>query len=353
MQAYDLLEDLEARGDAALRPIFLVIGEEAFLVDEVIRRLQKTTAIGGIAGFNEDRFVAGEAHVESVLGAARSMPMMAKRRFVFVRGVERWEAKSDDDGRAAPVTKHTKSDSPLDRLAAYAADPCPTAVLVLVATKLHGQRKIVTAAKKGGFIVQCDPLRRGEPGPWVAARAKRLGHPISRSAAEMIAEYGGSDLGSLADAVERLSLYAGPGKPITEDAVATMIAPVKNAAIWSLTDAISARDLAKTLSVMGELELGRNTELPTLGAIASSVRKLTHFADRITSGEPAQAAAEASGFPPFKAREVERIVKNLPKGTLGRWLELCAETDVALKGGARRGSKAVLEGMILAMCAAK
>ncbi|NUP09327.1 MAG: DNA polymerase III subunit delta [Polyangiaceae bacterium] len=345
-----MLDELEARGEEALRPIFLVTGEEGFLVDEVVRKLQKVCSIGGLAGFNEDRFMAGEAHVDTVLASARSVPMMAKRRFVLVRSVERWESRSDD-GEGA-TSKASKAASALDRLAAYAADPAPTAVLVLVASKLHAQRKIVTAAKKGGFIVQCDPLKRGEPAPWLMARAKRVGNPLPRDVAEHIADLVGSDLGALADALERLSLFVGPGATITEDAVSAMIAPVRNAAMWTLTDAICARDLVKTLRVMGELEIGRGAELPTLGAIASSVRKMVHFADHIAAGNNAQAAAEAAGLPPFKARDMERAFKNLPKGTLGRWMELCAQTDVDLKGGARRGSKAVLEGMILSMCAA-
>ena len=72
VQAHDLLRELDERGEDALRPVLLVLGDEAFLSDEVVRRLRKTTAIGGIDGFNEDRFVAGESHVDSVLAAVRN-----------------------------------------------------------------------------------------------------------------------------------------------------------------------------------------------------------------------------------------------------------------------------------------
>lgn len=353
MLAHDLLDDLDRRADAALLPLYLVVGDETFLAEEVVRKLQKTARIGGIEGFNEDRFTAGESHVDAVLGAAKSMPMMAKRRFVLVRSVERWESKAEDGEEAAAPKGRTKAEGPMDRLASYAADPSPACVLVLVATKLHGGRKIVTMAKKAGFIVQCEALRRGEATPWVMARAKRLGHGIDRRAAEHLAELVGNDLGSLADAVERMSLFVGPEAAITEDAVATMIAPVKSATVWSLIDSICARDLPKTMRLLGDMELGRGAELMTLGAIALSVRKLVNLADRLASGEAPQPAAEAAGFPGFKAREMAQTVRSLPKGTLTRWLELLAETDVALKGGARRGSRAVLEGMIVTMCAAK
>ncbi len=152
-------------------------------------------------------------------------------------------------------------------------------------------------------------------------------------------------------AVERLGLYVGEGAPIGEDAVVEMIAPVRTSATWFLNDAICARDLGKAMRVLGEMELGRGAELLTLGAIASSIRKLVHFADELYRGGNPQAAAEAAGIPPFKARETQQAIRSLPKGTLERWLELCAETDVALKGGERRGGRSILEGMIVTMCA--
>lgn len=353
MQAQDLLDDLEARGEAALRPVYLVVGEESFLADEVVRRIQRVSAEGGIAGFNDEKFTAGDVQIGAVLSAAKSVPMMAKRRFVLLRGVDRWEAKADD-GEAKPEPKRgVKTDPPLDRLAAYAADPCPTAVLVIVASKLHAQRRIVTAAKKGGFIVTCDPLSRHNTAPWVANRAKRAGHPISREVAEQIAELIGSDLGALADAVERLSLFVGPGAVISEDAVATMIAPIRTVATWDLTDALCARDLSTALRVLHEMNVAKGAELMVLGAVASSARKMAHFAERLATGDSPQAAAEACGVPSFKARDMARALRGFSRQGMVRWLELFAQTDVALKGGARRGSRAVLEGMILSMCAAK
>lgn len=352
MLADELLRSLEERGEAALAPVFVVVGEEGFLVDEVVRRLQSATHVGGIAGFNDDRYIAGEAnaHVDSVLAAARSVPMMAKRRFVLVRSIDRWEARSGDDGAPAAEAKKGKGESPLDRLASYAADPSPMCVLVLTASKLHAQRRLMTAAKKGGFLVSCDPVKRHQVGGWVAGRAKRLGNPIARDVADHVGDLIGTDLGALADAVERLSLYVGPGKEIGEDAVSEMIAPVRSAMMWDLTDAVCARDLPKALRTLAELELGRGAELPMLGAIGSSVRKLAKFAERVDAGESAEAAAAAAGMPPFKARDTMQIVKKLPRATLSRWLRLLAETDVNLKGGAKRTPRAVIETMIVSMC---
>jgi DNA polymerase-3 subunit delta len=345
MLADELLRSLTERGEDALRPVFLLLGEEAHFAEEVVKRLGRVCQRGGIAGFNEDRFVAGESLVDDALAAARSMPMMAKRRFVLVRSLERWEAKGDDE---KPSKK--KSESALDRLASYAADPSPSTVLVLVAPKLHASRRIVTLAKKEGFLVQCDPLKRQAIPGYVTATARAKGHPIASSVASHVADLMGTDVGAIVDAVERLSLYVGPDAPITEEAVVALVAPIRSAMMWDLTDAICARDTKKALVALSELDMARGAELPVLGAIAGSVRKLTKFQAAIDAGQSAPEAAEKAGLPPFKASSMAQLVKRLPRGTTARWLRALAEADLALKGQARRGGRAVLEGTVLAMC---
>src|SRR6185312_9924141 len=169
----------EAIAEAAagkLRPVYLVLGEERVLVDRAVHALREATQKGGIAGFNEDKFTAGEASIGAVLGACRMLPMMAPRRFVMVRGLDRWEKKEGEDeapARASAAGKKGRPEaSPLDELAEYTKEPPASTVLCLVSPKLHGQRKLVTAAKKGGFLVSCQPLSRDELPRWITRAAR-------------------------------------------------------------------------------------------------------------------------------------------------------------------------------------
>ncbi len=351
MLAEELLAKLEKEGAAALRPVLLALGEESFLLEEVTRKVREVATRGGIPGFNEDRFVAGEAAAESVIGAARMVPMMAERRFVLVRSVERWETKSEEPASTPEKARSKKpSEPPLDRLAAYAADPVPSTVMLLSASKLHAQRRLVTAAKKQGFLVTCDPVKRGAVPSWVQARARARGHAMGRDVADHLADLIGTDLGALEDAVERLSLFVGPSQPISDAAVAKMIAPAKATAVWTLTDAISGRDLGTALSALGTMELSRGEALPTLGVIAANVRRMAKFEAALSGGESPEGAGQAAGIAPFKVGATLSAVRRLPPGTLARWIGLCADADVALKGGSKRGSTSVLETMVVEMC---
>jgi DNA polymerase-3 subunit delta len=335
-----------------LKPVYLVVGEERYLSDRVLAALKDATMKGGIAGFNEDKFLAGEASVDAVLSAAKMVPMMAKRRFVLARGLERWEGKkseSDDDDDAPVDTKGGKGGSPLDALAEYAKAPVPSTVLVLSANKLHGQRKIVTAAKKGDFIVSCEPLSRKELPGFVRKMAKDKGHDIAADVADHLAEIAGPELGYVADAIERLSLFVGEGAPITDDAVATMVTKVRQSTVWELLDALSKRRIDKAMATLSDVVDPRDGGLKLLGAVAWSVRQLVKMESALREGANENEAAARAGVPPFRARDAAQTVRALPRGTLTIWLKLLAEADLALKSS-RRTAQSILETMVISMC---
>ncbi|MDI1448357.1 DNA polymerase III subunit delta [Polyangium sp. 6x1] len=337
-----------------LRPVYLVLGEERYLADEVVAALREATMKGGIAGFNEDKFTAGEASVDAVLSASKMVPMMAKLRFVLARGLERWEKKGDGDedegGRGASEGKRGAKDlSPLDALAEYAKAPIQSTVLVLSATKLHGQRKIVTAGKKEDFLVNCEPLSRKALPMKIRELTKKQGHDIAPDVADHLAEIAGPELGYVADAINRLCLFVGEGKPITEDAVVTMVARVRPSSVWELLDALTRRKLDKALAVLADVVDSKDGGLPLLGLVASNVRKMVKMDSALRAGSNVNEAAARAGIPPFKAQETAQTLKSLPRGTLPAWVRLLAEADRALKGS-KRTPQAVLETMVISMC---
>ncbi len=329
-----------ARGE--LLPVYVVTGDEAFLRDEVVTALRTAALGGGIPAFNEDKFTAGDATVDKVLAAVRTVPMMAPRRFVHVRGADRWDAGGDGAGEE----RDAKREAPLDRLADYAAAPIDSTCLVVVADKLDGRRRFVNVARKGGFLVDCQPLDRGALLSWIMRQFDARGHKVDRQVADVLAEIGGSDLACLSDAIERTSLYVGPGGAVTEAALGECVARVATGDTWSLVDAVGRKDLAGAFKILADAYDSRDHGLPLLGAVAWSVRQLLKFRLALDAGASTDEAARRAGiYPAFRAREVEKKARKLRSQDLSRWLTVLAETDVALKSS-RRSADAVLEDML-------
>jgi DNA polymerase-3 subunit delta len=327
-----------------LRPVYLVTGPEQWFRDQVVNELRSASLGGGIAAFNEDKFTAGETDVDRVVASARTVPMMAPRRFVLVRSADRWDTATSGDGDDA------KKESPLDRLMRYVSDPVDSTCMVIVAAKLDGRRRLATTAKKEGFVVQCEPLDSRKLASWIVAECNGKGHAIDREVAELLGEIAGPELGSVNDAIERLCLYSGEGAPVTEAAVAECVARVRTADTWALVNAVGARDLGGALTLLAEVYDPRDRGLPLLGALAWSIRQLARFQAGTDAGMGQDEAAKAAGiYQPFRAREIAQKVKSFRPRELERWLLVLAETDLALKSS-RRPADAILDNMLTRMC---
>ncbi len=327
-------------------PVWLLSGDEKLLRDQALAAITKASLAGAIADFNVDKFTAGEASVEHVLAATRMVPMMAKRRLVIVRGLERWDASASGEGSE----EDNKSLPPLDRLAEYAKAPVDSTCLVLVAQKLDGRRKLVTLAKKSGFVVDCAPLDGRKLPGFVRSRASSKGHAISAETCERIAEIAGPDLSQLDDVMERLSLYVGPGQAITDDAVSTCVTRVRLADVWKLVDAASAKDLGRVLALFSDVYDPRDRGLPLVGALAWSLRQLLKLEAGLQAGASLDEAAKGAGiYPAFKARDLSTKLKAFRPRELERWLVVLQEADAALKSS-RRDADAILEEMFTRLC---
>ena len=319
-----------------LAPVYLLVGEERLVRDQVVEELRKASLGKGLAAFNEDRFTAGEVGAAAVVAAARTVPLLANRRFVLVRGAERWDA--------------TDAASPSDAIAEYASAPADSACLVVVAAKMDGRRKLAQMGRRRGFLVACEPLdARALPG-WITSRFAAKGHPIDRGVAELLAALTGPDLSSVDDAIERLSLYAGPDRSIDEDLVGACIARVRMADTWALVDAVSARDLARGMRTLADAYDPRERGLPLLGALAWSVRQLARARAAVSAGHPVDEAARRAGVVhPGRARDLAAKVRGVTPREVERWMLILAETDLALKSS-RRPADAILEEMLTRLC---
>ncbi|MEO8177595.1 MAG: DNA polymerase III subunit delta [Deltaproteobacteria bacterium] len=333
-----------------LRPVYLIAGEERFFRQQVLRAMRDAVVGPGGASLNEDQFVAGEVEARTVLAAARTLPMFGPRRLVVVRDLERWEGKGDDDeGSDGKAEAKGVVYKPLDQLAEYAGAPSDRTTLLLLADKLDNRRRLVSLARKEGFLVVCASLPRALLPGWVRERVREHGHSISTRSADLLAELVGSDLCALTDSIERVELFVGKQAELSEEAVLTCVANMQPATVWDLVGAVGRRDAGAALAALERVfEPGGGPRL--VGLLCWSTRQLIRFASARRAGLSADDAARQAGVPPFKVRELSDQLRHLPLERAERWLETLAQVDLDVKGGSRLPQKAVLETALIAFC---
>lgn len=327
------IEDV-TRGAAtgSLEPVYVLVGTERLLIERAADAVRKVVDEDGVPGFNVELFDGKGLEASKVIAAARTLPMMADRRFVLIRHAD------------------AMSPSEQNALAAYLEDPSESACLVVTASKLDGRAKLAKTAKKRGFLVDAKPLRGRELRAFVRAEAKGRGHVIAGDAIETLLDAAGDDLATLDDAVERLSLFVGAGQRIGTDEVLACVTRVRVDSIWSLVDAIGMKDRKKGMAAAHSLLADREPPLRLLAMAARQLRIVARMREALSEGLRPQEAARRAGAPPFKANDLTHSARQFTADSLGEAFRLIAEADMALKSSKRPGD-VILQDAVMALCA--
>jgi len=318
-------------------PIYLIHGEETFLTRRAMNWLRARVLTGAVEDFNLDRFDAREGvDAERIVQAARTLPMMAARRLIWVRNAEAVFKQSSDT---------------LKPLIAYAESPDPSSCLALQAmAPVKKNSKLYKRIAKHGVVLEHKSPPERELAGWVRSSAESRGRAIRPDAAALLVEAIGRDLTALDAAVERLALYVPEKTPIELAHVEETVPHTRVRTVWELINAVADRDVARTLERAHQLLDQGEEPLRLLALIIYQFRQLLIGRAARDQGMPPQEATTAAGVPPFKARTFIRQLDNYRRAELLAALERLTEADRALKSS-KMPSGLIFEAVLLDLCA--
>ncbi len=200
-----------------------------------------------------------------IVAAASNMPMLGDRRIVIVLRAERLlkpkragktvdddEEESTDDGG-----DRTLDASPIE---AYVSEPAPFSTLVFVATDIDRGRRLTKRILEAALVTLFDGNEnddaRGDVRSNLAnvlrGTLARESRTIEKAGELMLLKRAAGDVTKLRDDIERLVLFAGDRRRITEDDVMA-VSSDQNAVEdeWGVTNAIEAGNAAGALAEVG------------------------------------------------------------------------------------------------------
>lgn len=328
----DVAQAIEKAKKGEVLPVYLVGGEERLLVSRLCDAVRQATVGGGPRGLAEDAFDGRGTSAATVLTACRTLPMMAKRRLVTVRGVEQMSGPDQE------------------ALIPYLTKPEPTTVLLLVAIQLDGRRKLALEAKKAGVLFAAEHPSEAEAAHWIEREAKARGVAMDSGAVESLTLAIGTDLGQLADAIERLALYTNNG-PVTARTVDAVVTPVREIPAFDLSAAVSRRDRPAALAAITRLLNQREDPLPIMGLLAWQVAQLAKAKEFSVRPREGKSLGQLMKMPPNKIAGTVADANRWSLPQLHRAFRILAAADAALKGARKDREMAVVEA-VLALCGA-
>lgn len=325
------MDPLASLRDGPIPSLCFLYGKEMYLVDRAIDLVKARALEPATASFNLDQFDGKEGTAGKILSAVKTVPMMAKRRLVFVRRAD--ELPADE----------------LNQLIPYIEKPYPEVCLLMVGDKVDLRMKFFTAWKKHGTIVKLDPIPdRGLPA-WVVSEAKRRGAQLGPGAAEALADELGSNLGSLADAVERLVLFVSgrPDQKIAIEDVEELTTSRKQRTVFELADAIGERRRGDALRLLHALMVQREPGVKLVFMLSRHLRQLITAKQLLLQRFDGDLASRL-GVPPFAVNGLRNQARRLDAGALDRMHDALFAADTALKSS-KLDETRILEGMVLEM----
>lgn len=315
--------------------VALVVGREYALREAEVAKLRDAALAGALAEFNEDRFDFGSAGCDAaqVIGAARTHPVMAERRFVRVRGLA--------DKRAAKLFD--------ELLPAYLEDPSPTTVLVLEADQVDRRLRWVKLVAKQGALIECTgPKNPAEIRAWIENALRERGKRAAPGAAAALAELVGGDTDQLRQEIEKLCLYLGDEATAEAEDVSAITGHLRPLAVYDLTDQLGNRQLAPALRTLTRLLDQGEAPLALLGALGNHFRRLVR-ARECKPLEPG-VVQERLAIHPFAARKLAEQARRFDLRRLRNCLDAVRRTDEALKGAAPLTPRQAVERLVLSVC---
>ncbi|AFM42909.1 DNA polymerase III, delta subunit [Desulfosporosinus acidiphilus SJ4] len=331
MKEIEIVKGSTAKGK--IPPVYLWYGEDRFFIQEAYSVLKSFYLQTDPSGSGIERVSAKNVSPADICELANSMSFFANR-LVVVEEVTYFQ-----DGQTAD----------LDPFLEYLANPNPSTCLLFLAENVHKGRKFYKALDRAGEILEFrSPKRPQEWIEWLQEEVKHRGKTMSRQAMAQFIEWAGHNTGVLSQELNKLVIYTGDRKTITEEDFKAVTTQTVEASVFQLLDAVAKRSAKDAVTSLHEV-LRKEHPLKVLTLLIRQVRLLLGCNALRERGRNVSEAPSALGISPFEAQKLWQQSLHLSTEKLTRGLQECLRTDLALKtsGG---DPDLLLEIMIVKFC---
>lgn len=309
------------------KPIYFLMGEEPYYIDNISKYIESQVLTEEEKGFNQMVLYGRDVSIADVVGHAKRYPMMSEYQVVIVK-------------EAQDLSRH------IEKLVDYAENPQPSTILVFnyKYKTIDKRKKLYKTLKKSGVIFEGKKLYDNQVGDWIRRVLSGQNYTISPKAAQMLAEFLGTDLSKISNELEKLKIILPEGTQITPEHIEQNIGISKDYNNFELQKAVGARDFVKANQIIkyfGENPKD-NPMVVTVSLLYSFFSKLLHLHG--LSDKSPRSVTAALKINPYFANEYIAAARNYPMKQVSSVIATLREFDVKSKGV---GSNAVSQGDLL------
>lgn len=341
-------------------PVYLFLGPDGYQRNVCRRALTERVLPSGDLENGLTRHDLDSISLDEVIDDARSMSLFASERLIWVTGAEgalprgRAAASADGEESDAGGGKNSSASS----LAAYVKDPSPGVVLVFDSnrydfdgedkTKQERVRKFYSAIPNAVEFPRYAP---GEAKTLAQQLAREAGLKLGSAEIELLVEALGADASRIATEIEKLRLYAGPGRNVTAEELTSLIPNARATTIFALVNALARKDRMASLDLLDTL-VREGEYLPLALTFLGTQFRLALVAREqgLRSAYDIQGYFSKIGTPMWRQRaeQVQQTMTAFSKEKLEQSIERVFAADRALRD-TRPDDRIVMEEFVLGL----
>jgi DNA polymerase-3 subunit delta len=305
--------------------VYLLFGEEEFLIEEALDRILTATVDEETRSFNFDLLYGSEVTVVDVLERANSYPLMADRRVVVVKEIDRTFALRGKPGADSEFARYMKA-------------PLETTVLVMTAATgdVVGKGKSGAKAPYDLIVpnvpsVQFKKVYDRDIPSWVATRLRARGKEITPEAVELFIGYVGGSLRTYNNEIEKLITVVEGRKKIVAGDVQSVVGTSKIYNIFELQKAVGTRNLELAIEITERMLRAGESEQLVVTMLTRYFSILWRLVELRSKSRDQNEMARGVGISPFFINEYLSSLARYPMARIRNAFDALLQTDVMLK----------------------
>lgn len=296
-----------------LKQAYLLCGEEAYLRRQYRDKVKK--ALMGDGDLMNLNCFEGKGIVsEEVVDLAQTMPFLAERRVLVIENSGFFKRGGE-------------------ALAAYLANPAPTAFFVFVETEVDKRSKLYKAVTAKGRVIECKTPDEAVLKRWIVELLMKEGLRITQRDLDYFLEKTGTDMENIRGEVEKLICYCMGRDVVTAQDISEICVRQIGSRIFDMVDAVADKKQRLAMELYYDLLTLKEPPMRILFLIARQFNLLLQVKELKNKGFDARGIGPKVGLADFIARKYVTQAQKFKESELKQAVQDCVEAEEAVKTG--------------------
>ncbi len=325
----DSLAYLEKPNRSTLQPVYVLHGDEAFLKRHVLLAIRSRVFSDGADDLGFSSYSGDKVEFAAVRNELDTLPFLCSRRLVVIENADPF------------VTRHRQA------LESYVGQPAQTGILVLEVKTWPANTRLAKLVPGDATMVCKAPAAYRLPDWCVRWATSQYGKQLTATAARLLVDLVGADMGQLDQNLAKLTVYVGNGPRIDTKEVDQLVGHSRAENTFKIFDAIAAGKADEALRLLNHLFGQGEDPIRMLGAFSHQLRRLVQAARLSRQGMPFGLALDELQIPPFVRQGVEQLIRHLGPSRIDQLYDWLLEIDLGMKGGSALSPRLLMERLVV------